>query len=308
MVSFKGTPNPQRLWKSWIDELQPTHQSIWKKVGIFDAILSSGYYIKKDNELIISLAEKWCSKTNTFIFSWGECTITLEDVMILGGFPVLGVSVLTPSKNRNFDDIEASLVNSCSEIMSNSNNLVTHLGWMKYFKGKGGHLEHVAFLVLWLSRYVFPTNVYNTIAPNLFSIAISLANGTKIALAHAVLASIYRDLSLLNEKIVSFISCAGENGNSKLVLTAPLYLVHVRAWERFTRLGKKPKFLARGEPRLARWRGSKKSKNGSLRLQDVESFGDDFLWRPYALNVKNWEVPKFYCDQGMWLLLNSAMG
>uniref|UniRef100_A0A803LYD1 Aminotransferase-like plant mobile domain-containing protein n=1 Tax=Chenopodium quinoa TaxID=63459 RepID=A0A803LYD1_CHEQI len=51
---------------------------------------------------------------------------------------------------------------------------------MRYFKGRGGHLEHVAFLVLWLSRYVFPSNGYNTIAPNLFSIAISLANGTRL--------------------------------------------------------------------------------------------------------------------------------
>ncbi|XP_021755470.1 uncharacterized protein LOC110720731 [Chenopodium quinoa] len=201
--------------------------------------------------------------------------------MILDGFPILGVSVLAPSKNRNFDDIEASLVHLCSEIMSNSNNLVTHLGWMRYFKGRGGHLEHVAFLVLWLSSKWY-----------------------QIALAHAVLASIYRDLSLLNEKIVSFISDDGENGSTTLVLTAPLYLVHVWAWERFTRLGKNPKFLAREEPRLARWHGSKKLKYG---LQDVESFGDDFLWRPYALNVKNWEVPKFYCDQGMWLLVNSAM-
>jgi hypothetical protein len=44
---------------------------------------------------------------------------------------------------------------------------------------------------------MFPVDSYDTILKSVFRIAIHLAYGTRIALAPAVLASIYRDLSLL---------------------------------------------------------------------------------------------------------------
>ncbi|XP_075669686.1 uncharacterized protein LOC142639378 [Castanea sativa] len=46
------------------------------------------------------LAEKWCPKTNTFIFSWGEATVTLEDMMALGGY-----SVLSPLLTKEMEEI-----------------------------------------------------------------------------------------------------------------------------------------------------------------------------------------------------------
>lgn len=51
--------------------------------------------IKRDNELIVGYEEKWCSDTNTFIFPWGDCIISLEDVMIFGRFSAFGVSVFS---------------------------------------------------------------------------------------------------------------------------------------------------------------------------------------------------------------------
>uniref|UniRef100_A0A803LYC8 Aminotransferase-like plant mobile domain-containing protein n=2 Tax=Chenopodium quinoa TaxID=63459 RepID=A0A803LYC8_CHEQI len=299
-VSFHGMLGPLKSWKSWVDNMEQAHQEIWKKVGIFEAIRASTYHIVKDNKLIIKLAERWCSETNTFFFPWGESTITLEDAMILGGFSVLGSSARSHSRIMEGGDILKELVVARKKINKSNSFHVSHSKWMSYFRGKGGEIEHVAFVVLWLSRNVFTTNSYGRISPKVFSIAISLTRGTRIALAPAVLATIYSDLRLLNEKIVTC-KCNGQDDGSKLVVWAPFHLVQIWVWERFPTLGLKPSSLAHGQPRLARWQNVKKLKLGILRLILDSSTGDNFLWRPYALHLKNWEFPKFYCDQEMWV-------
>ncbi|KAJ8433895.1 hypothetical protein Cgig2_004617 [Carnegiea gigantea] len=149
---------------------------------------------------------------------------------------------------------------------------------MNYFKGKGGELEHVALLVLWLSRCVFSTHSLFRINQDVFDIAIRLAKGIKVALAPAVLALIYRDFRL----------------------------VQLWAWESFPCLSPKPNSLMLGEPRLARWHGLRKIEIEGLR-DELEAAGDHFLWKPYALNLKNWDFPKFYSDKERWVLVNSEV-
>ncbi|KAI0496682.1 hypothetical protein KFK09_023006 [Dendrobium nobile] len=51
-VHFKGWACPQRQWGKWVDKLQPIYEDLWKKSGIFDAIKSSTYKIRR--ELFIS--------------------------------------------------------------------------------------------------------------------------------------------------------------------------------------------------------------------------------------------------------------
>ncbi|KAG5546446.1 hypothetical protein RHGRI_018583 [Rhododendron griersonianum] len=98
-VEFKGCFGPARLWKSWFDRMHSIHQSTWKKAGIYKAIVNSTYQIPVNREIVLGFAEKWCSDTNTFVFDWGEGAITLEDVLVLGGYSVLGKSVITPLEN-----------------------------------------------------------------------------------------------------------------------------------------------------------------------------------------------------------------
>lgn len=299
-VNFHGRFKPPKSWKTWVDNLQQTHQKTWKKVGIFDAILASTYNIVTQKEFIIKLAENWCPETNTFFFFWGESTITLEDVMILGGFPVMGTSARSQFRLTEGGDIQKKLIHICRTTNKKCSK------WMDYFRGIGGEMEHVGLIVLWLSRYVFTTNSYTMISTSVFSLAISLTRGTRIALAPAILASIYRDLRLLKEKIVSC-KCEGEyDDGSNLVLWSNLQLVQVWAWERFPTLCPRPISLGHGEPRMARWHERKTSKSRMSKLE-LESLGDDFLWRPYVLPLENWKFPKFYCDQGMWVLVNSEV-
>ncbi|KNA12177.1 hypothetical protein SOVF_128440 [Spinacia oleracea] len=254
-VSFYGRLKPLKGSRSWVDDLKQTHQSIWKKVGIFDAIAASSYKIKRDNELIMCLAERWCPETNTFVFPWGESTISLEDIMVLGGFPVLGASpVLIPfDKNDKNAELYGELRNSYSLIQRNSGS---HSRWIEYYKGMGGEIEHVAFLVLWLSR-------------------------------------LYLALWKVDDGL-------------DLVIWGPFQLVQLWAWERFLELSPKPMNLVKGEPRVARWHNVTKLKTQNLRLE-IESAADSFVWRPYALCLNNWLFPKFYSDDGMWVLIDSEV-
>ncbi|XP_068338922.1 uncharacterized protein [Pyrus communis] len=66
-----------------LENLGRSHHSTWKKAGIHEAIFSSTYQIKRQTDLVFGFAEKWSCETNTFIFPWGEATITLEDVMLV---------------------------------------------------------------------------------------------------------------------------------------------------------------------------------------------------------------------------------
>jgi hypothetical protein len=90
---------------------------------------------------------------------------------------------------------------------------------MKHFMNNESKVEHEAFLVYWLSRFVSPADSYNTILKSIFPIAIHLAYGTRKALAPVVLAGVYRDLSLLNATITM--------KSLRVTIWAPFQLVQI---------------------------------------------------------------------------------
>ncbi|KAL2476286.1 Aminotransferase-like [Abeliophyllum distichum] len=115
-VNFVGWRQPQKDWKTWVNRMQYLHHSTWKQAGIHDAIMNSTFEIHRNADLILGVVEKWCSKTNTFVFPWGEATITLEDIMVLGCFSVLGDSVLSPTGDLELEMIIDKLQKARSEI------------------------------------------------------------------------------------------------------------------------------------------------------------------------------------------------
>nr|POE68136.1 hypothetical protein CFP56_19788 [Quercus suber] len=183
-----------------------------------------------------------------------------------------------------------------------------HYVWMDFFMGSGHKLEHEAFLSLWLSRYVFPTSLYDNVGKHLFPIAICLSRGTRMALAPAVLATIYRDLRLLKEKIdATRVRTIKYRGDSfELDLWAPFQLVQLWIWERFPRLRPIQNLIKRGEPRVARWHKVKRGNIEKARLV-MDSARDSFQWRPYAAVLTNWLSPKFYRNREEWVSVGPNM-
>lgn len=220
--------------------------------------------------------------------------------MIMGGYSVLGKSVLSPLTTQDLLEIEDNLSKAVRDIRFSCGN-TTHCGWMEHFMGNGTLLEHEAFLCLWLSRYVLPKN-WDHMKSNVFPIAINLSRGTKVALAPSVLAHIYRDLSLLKKSIMGLTKL----GISEVMLSAPFQLVQLWAWERFPTLGPVPNAIKCGETRSARWHGLKK-----LKVEDeskaIDFAGECFRWRPYATVLNNQSFCKFYKENEERVSVGSDM-
>ncbi|GKV15664.1 hypothetical protein SLEP1_g26433 [Rubroshorea leprosula] len=118
------------------------------KAGIYEAIMGSTYEIKQNKKLILGFAERWSPETNTFIFTWSEATITLEDVMVCGGYSVLGGTVSSLLKSKNLVVMEQKLQEAHRESATLNSIVSTHKAWMDYFMGTGHEILHEAFLSL----------------------------------------------------------------------------------------------------------------------------------------------------------------
>ena len=295
-VYFNGWRFPNVKFKSWATKMSLLHEPTWRKAGIFEAVAASTLKITKDSDLVIGVAEKWCPDTNTFVFPWGEATVTLEDVMVLLGFSVLGSPVFAPldgSGEKILREVEKEWV----KIKRDKVNCVTQVAWMGRFMDSGDddeeELEHVAFLVLWLSYFVFSSRYYH-IDEAILPIAVHLSSGVRIALAPAVLAHLYADLPLLKDHTRS------KSIDDKIELNALFKLVQVWTWERFKELRPKPNLLLQGQPRLARWVDVEQGDTDVRQILDNSKM-DSFEWRPFTKAVRNWEFRKFYPEKAIWV-------
>ncbi|KAI8012789.1 hypothetical protein LOK49_LG06G00532 [Camellia lanceoleosa] len=292
-VQFRGWKLPHRKWKEWVERLARKHSKTWKKAGICDAILSSLYEVRRDKDLVLGLSEFWCPETNTFVFPWGEATITLEDIMVLGGYSVLGKPVTSPLP-KDLLRVEHELRCLQMEMSRRIKQCMENTGESEF------KCEHVAFLTYWLSRHVFPSISEKTIGKHIFPIAAHLSVGARIALAPAVLSSLYRDLRLLHEQAIT--------SSQRIAVSAPFQLVQLWALERFPLLGPKtPNSLELGQPRAARWH----KLNSKINLPLVRSalrLPENFLWRPYASDLKNWRHLSYYKETEQFVSDCSCFG
>ncbi|XP_073129314.1 protein MAINTENANCE OF MERISTEMS-like [Henckelia pumila] len=276
-VEFLGwNHHPQRNWQTWIEQMHDLHHLTWKESGIYEAIMSSKYRIHRNQDLILMFAEKWCPETNTFAFRWGEATVTLEDVMVLGGFSVLGASNLTPiGDDDQTKRIQKILLAEWENITDTTLNISSQSEWIVKFMNNGSKIEHHAFLVYWLSKFVFPKFGKDGIGETIIPLAIHLSRGTKIALAPAVLASMYKDLRLLKEVLDGV-----QDGFLNVKLSAPFQLLQAWIWERFPTLSPTPNPTLPNQPKMARWDSLQFDVQNISTC--IDSAGGIFLWRPYS--------------------------
>ncbi|WCJ32891.1 Aminotransferase-like plant mobile domain family protein [Euphorbia peplus] len=288
-VNFHAWKCPSKDWKQWVQKMASLHAGTWKKSGIFEAILHSTYEFRINRDLILGVAERWLPDTNSFVFPWGEATVTLED-MLIAGYSVLGDPVFAPLETEESKAVQQALDRERKKLNRTPARKPYHNAWLNAFMDSGSEIEHEAFLSLWLSRFVLPTSK-DVICDCVFPIAIYLARGTRIALAPAVLGSIYRDLTLLKQKIVSLTTLEADD-KVDVTTYAPFQLVLVWVWERFVKLSPKANPVKNGEPRFSQW------NNLTSHIKHVRSILDSpkdcFIWRPYCKIVENWEMPKFY--------------
>ncbi|MQM15937.1 hypothetical protein Taro_048891 [Colocasia esculenta] len=298
-VLYKGWLRPPRRWAAWVEKMELLHGQEWDAAGIRGAIKASTLKIWGQPDLVSLLVQRlWCVETNTFVFPWGEVTPTLEDMAVLGGLPLLGEAAVRPEPlTDHLASLEDKMDWDRKALNSTASRKALHSGWLKLYldwNGAGGddQMEHVAFLSLWLSRFVFPGPSSNIIGPHVFPLAARLATGTRLALAPAVLASLYRDLRLIKELAARDHS----TGDAVAVVWAPFQLLQMWFWERFSALKpwEGPRSLQPHEPWAARWHGLQATPPAPVRARD-------FRWRPYADGAEGWAPPPFYPDVGRWV-------
>ncbi|KFK44955.1 hypothetical protein AALP_AA1G325200 [Arabis alpina] len=299
-ISFSGWGSPSLNWIEWVNAMAESYATVWRKSGVHDAILASRYEIKKQEDLMIALIEKWCIETNTFVFPWGEATFTLEDLIVLGGFSVIGNNVMAPIKRDSMKEVEEKMKKAKKEIEVDLEKKCCVSSWMKEMMNSGNDIEHEAFMVSWLSRFVFP-NSGDLLRDKLFPAAIQLANGVKLALAPAVLAGVYRDLGVLKDHVGGF------SEKDTVVVKSPFQFVQVWAMERFMELQPpgQPSELRHGEPRIARWQQHGGGQDVYRYPENVravlDSAKESFDYRPYTKPLSNFKFPKFYLEDDCWV-------
>ncbi|KFK27933.1 hypothetical protein AALP_AA8G449800 [Arabis alpina] len=264
-ISFSGFRISEGYFIAWLRKMEPLYETIWRKAGIFEAIKASTYNIVRNQSLILSVADKWCPETKSFFFPFGEATITLEDVMLLLGFSVLGSPVFVPLESLEMRD--------CAEKLHNEKKQCS-----------GDHR---------VSAYRRPS-----ISSEVIPIAIRLARGERIALAPAVLASVYRDLDHIHDLAVE------KHCDEDVTMKSLFKLVQVWTWERFSNTRPKAlvKEIPKGGPRISQW--------GSLVQRSVDNVRlgfEDFDWRPYTKPLKNWNPLRFYVDEAMWVTVDESL-
>ncbi|RLN18846.1 hypothetical protein C2845_PM02G08830 [Panicum miliaceum] len=232
-VEFKGWPVAPELWNAWVDKLRPRHEALWREAGILHAILATTLWVERDEGALLQLAAFWSGDTNTFVFPWDEATVTLEDVAVLGGLPLVGESVRKPPYGRARGDADALEAVRSSLYRSSWNSRPSHAAWAKHFSElppEDGAHEHAGFLAMWLSLFVLPAPPFDAVRAEVLPVAARLARGGGVALAPAALASIYGDLSALRRYISS-----GKRSRP-IVAWAPLHILQLWVWERFPEL------------------------------------------------------------------------
>lgn len=120
--------------------------------------------------------------------------------MVLGGFSVLGRPVTKPINGLLLEIVE-EMEKKKTEMARTPAKKAYHYNWMTHFMEQHDYkYEHVAFLSIWLARFVFPSLPEESLGKRVFPIAVLLSQGTRVALAPAILAGLFKDLSFLKNQ------------------------------------------------------------------------------------------------------------
>ena len=170
--------------------------------GILKAVaISRNLESFRDFKGLRHLVRHWCPALHTFLFSFGELTVTLEDVVNNFLLPMLG-------DENPFD------INLSDEDLKVEEKLFTHFGghiaspggkparmdkWvMSLLREKDKEVRRVGFLTFWLSKFLFSKFPGYGIKSAFFPLVNRLAWGAQYPLAPMFLGHIYSQLDQLH--------------------------------------------------------------------------------------------------------------
>jgi hypothetical protein len=153
--NFGYFKNPNKLFRSapytahkdfipWLNRVEKEYGDFWQRYGIFPLIQFARTGPKYRPELLIAAMHFYEKYTNTFQFKCSMITPTLLDVAAITGLRPDGETFYPTKASKNIELVYKE--NTFSKYIAEN-------------MGKEGEevsdVEHVAFLTLWLSHFVF---------------------------------------------------------------------------------------------------------------------------------------------------------
>ncbi|KAL6641139.1 hypothetical protein ACP70R_019320 [Stipagrostis hirtigluma subsp. patula] len=302
-LSFRHL-SPCPRWSAWVAaalrdaELAPALAS----AAISGAVAASTAAVAPDRPALSALLSLWDPATHAFRLPGGPATFSLEDALVLAGLPPSGAPLdraLTPEE----EDLRTRLVVEKEKIRelhpcARAARRVSAEVWLEWFEGGGirpgedDELRWLGFLAYWLAFFVTPRlrPRGGELPERAFALAARLSLGERIALGPAVVANLYADMDRIATSTVA-------NGvGVRVDVWAPLWLLQVWMWERYTRL-RPPQPKASQFPisgvRALHWSRRKMTSTleEAAQILQNEAF---FEWRPYLRNSLNWMEPKWF--------------
>lgn len=142
---FRSAPRLRDQYINWLDRVEHDYKGVWESYGIFDLIQLSRSGLAYQPEMLMAALHFFESSTNTFHFECGMMTPTLLDVAAITG--------LTPSGAVYDPNMSSKSIKITIKDKTYSKYIAEHHSDSEEVSGE----EHVAFLVLWLSHFVFCT-------------------------------------------------------------------------------------------------------------------------------------------------------
>nr|KYP38834.1 Serine/threonine protein phosphatase 7 long form isogeny [Cajanus cajan] len=219
-------------------------------------------YFPIDHHLISALVERWRPETHTFHMTFGECTITLEDVSVLLGLKVHGDPITGCSTYR-----WVSLIEDLLGIIPPTNAIKggrLKMSWVdQYFSDVSMHVHSVQQMERYARAYIL-------------RLLGDLDRCGQLSWGSAVLADLYREL------------CVATNYDHKEISGACV-LLQLWAWYRMPYFAPlmRPLNIV-GVPLGARWNSAlhaprEEQKKTIVQIRDaLDKMKDkDFVWQPY---------------------------
>jgi hypothetical protein len=117
----------------------------WEQYKISQCITLSLSEISRNESLLIAASYFWSDAINAFLFGHGPMAPTWADILLLSGLDISSPDVLFSHRN---DKTSHQL---------KTKNIGGWFGYIPEHKKERtmGHREHVAFLNMWLEKFVF---------------------------------------------------------------------------------------------------------------------------------------------------------
>jgi hypothetical protein len=180
---FRSAPYVENeAYIDWLDRVEKEFGEFWKSHGIFDLIQISRIGPKYHTEMLVAALHFYENSTNTFHFECGMMTPTLFDVAAITGLRPIGETYdpTQTSNNISFIPRESTFQKYITENRGVTDSEVSDI-------------EHVAFLTLWLSHYIFCSSSLQ-VAKKFIPMAIQIHEGQQFGLGKLILASLYESI------------------------------------------------------------------------------------------------------------------